>query len=145
MISGMISVCHKIGYDIWHDICLCNIHLLYSLPVLLRESKDQAVRSLAMAVEELQMPWWAAFLTAMPRALSPWFYNVLIDGLCLFFWLLVTRWLVADVWRWSRRAPWAGPATPQDPAMISPARASIWISLMQRPAAALWRDFDWPT
>jgi hypothetical protein len=43
-----------IGHDIGHDICICNIYLLYSLPVLLRESKDLVVRSLAE--EELQMP-----------------------------------------------------------------------------------------
>jgi hypothetical protein len=37
---------------------LYNIYLLYSLPVLFRESKDRVVQVLAMAVEELQMPWY---------------------------------------------------------------------------------------
>ncbi len=54
MILNMISVCHQIRSDIGHNICLCNIYplysRLYSLHVLLRGSKDRAVRSLAMAL-----------------------------------------------------------------------------------------------
>jgi hypothetical protein len=37
------------------------IYLLYSLPVLLGESKGWVARSLAMAEEELQMPWYNHF------------------------------------------------------------------------------------
>jgi hypothetical protein len=57
-------------YDIGHDICICNIHLLYSLHVLLRESKDRVVRSMAIAVEELQMPWFNQFETYHPNRAS---------------------------------------------------------------------------
>jgi hypothetical protein len=67
--SGMISV-HDIVHDIGHDSCICNIWLLYSLPVLLRESKNRVVRSFAMAEEELQMPWYNHFETNHPNRAS---------------------------------------------------------------------------
>ncbi len=44
-----------------------NIYLLYSLPVLLRESNDLLVRGLAMAVEEHQMTWYNRFETHHPN------------------------------------------------------------------------------